>query len=576
SWLKKILLIASLFFLGSLAFAAWVVWRGDNWVSAANVEIEIAGPVAVASGGEVELQVVVTNNNQATLEGVRLLGEYPPGTRSAENSSVALPRSTAEIGSLKPGEQAKKTIRAVIFGEKDSTQEIKLSVEYRLAGSGAIFDRLKSYPVMINSSPVNLALELPDTVDSGREFTFTATLTSGAVETINNLVFSAVYPPGFRFKKAVPAPVIGNNFWRLSALPAGKDQEIKITGTLEGDDEETKSFRVTAGLEDLASEGETSLIYGSLFKLVTLRRTAVALDLVLNGSREETLAVGSNELVRGDFGFTNNLPVELRDVVLEVGFTGANLNRGAISATGGFYNSANNKIVWNKTNQSSLGVVAPGGRANVSFGFSGDALAPNPGSAPQIDLKLRFSGRRFDTESDEPVVLELERTVRFNSILQLSTKVLRDSGPFIETGPIPPRVGAETTYTVVWSVANRPNEVAGAQVRAILPTYMRWVGQVSPSDEKITYNATGGEIIWDLGVVKAGRGYTEPPRQVAFQVALTPSLSQLGQVPELVSAAILTGTDRFTNVRLESRKLGLNTDLSQEPAFNSGDEKVVN
>ena len=77
-------------------------------------------------------------------------------------------------------------------------------------------------------------------------------------------------------------------------------------------------------------------------------------------------------------------------------------------------------------------------------------------------------------------------------------------------------------------------------------------------------------------MVKAGRGYTEPPRQVAFQVALTPSLSQLGQVPELVSAAILTGTDRFTNVRLESRKLGLNTDLSQEPAFNSGDEKVVN
>ncbi len=573
-WLTRVLFVALVFFLGAVAFAAWVVFRGDNWVSSTNVDIEVSGPTEISSGGELLLEVVVTNRNQAALQDVRLLGEYPEGTRSPAKPSEPLPRSVAAIGPLASGESSAQTVRAIIFGEKGSTQLVKLVVEYRLPGSGAIFDRTKSYPVKINSSPVSLNFSVPETTNAGDEITLVAELLSGSESPVTNLVLVANYPPGFNFKKSTPAPTSGNGFWRLGDLAPGAKREVRITGVLAGEDEETKSFRLTTGLEDPATEGTTSLVYGSLFKLVTLRRTAVALDFVLNGSRGETLLATSNESLRGDFGFLNNLAEEIRNASLEVEFSGAGLNRGGVSVPEGFYDSSRNRIVWTKKDKPALAALAPGGGGNVSFGFSGDALVPTPGGEPRIDLVLRFRGERITADGPEEVNLTLERTVKFKSLLQLSAKIVHGSGPFLERGSLPPRAGSKITYTVVWSVANSPSAVAEARVRARLPTYVSWLGQISPADEAVTYDEASGEVVWNLGLVEAGRGFSTSPRQMAFQIEFTPSLSQVGSTPDLISEAVLTGTDRFTGAVLESKKPALNTFLLQEPSFHSGDERV--
>ncbi len=572
SWLIWAFVGALLFFILAIGFAFFRLYSGGSFIEAQNVTVEVAGPTTLASGGELDLQVVVTNKNNVPLEGAQLVVEYPPGTRVITGERELL-RETLKLESLKPRESVSQSVKARIFGEKDSTQDIKFTVEYRLPGSGAIFDRKQSYPVTINSSPLLLSFDLPESVISGQEIEFTVGLESAAIAPLHDLLLLMTYPPGFTFKRATPAPVSGETLWRLGDFAPGAKREIKIRGVVEGENEETRSFRALVGTEDPEEEGTIALNYGSLFALSTIEKPEIALEFSLDGNRGAEQVAASDQVVRADLTYFNNLPVEIRDATLEIKLSGRALKPTSVVASPGFYNSLTNSVLWTKIENRDLAVIPPGGTGRLSFSFAGTSLYGVDGQT--INLVATFRARKTESGSGSATVQTVvSKKVKLSSVVQLSTKALHGSGPFEERGPIPPRVGRDTTYTVVWSVANTASDVDQAFVRATLPSYIKWAGVSAPAEEKITFNPNGGEVVWDLGLVKAGRGYSSPPRQVSFQVTLLPSLSQVGTAPNVVSAAKLTGTDIFTNARLESSRPALNTELRSEPDFELGDEKV--
>ena len=51
------------------------------------------------------------------------------------------------------------------------------------------------------------------------------------------------------------------------------------------------------------------------------------------------------------------------------------------------------------------------------------------------------------------------------------TVTIINGGTFTNTGPIPPKAEAETTYTVTWAVTNPLNNLTDVRVSAILPSY---------------------------------------------------------------------------------------------------------
>ncbi|OGZ07551.1 MAG: hypothetical protein A3C13_04880 [Candidatus Lloydbacteria bacterium RIFCSPHIGHO2_02_FULL_50_11] len=155
--------------------------------------------------------------------------------------------------------------------------------------------------------------------------------------------------------------------------------------------------------------------------------------------------------------------------------------------------------------------------------------------------------------------------VRVSSQVQFASRAVYYVGPFVNSGPIPPRVEQETTYTVIWSIVNTSNSINNTEVRAVLPIYVEWYGSVSPGTENLTYNQNTNEVVWTAGNIPAGTGIDKPPREVAFQVVLTPSLSQLRSAPALVTQIRLSATDAFTGVLLEQNKSDITTDLSTDP-----------
>ena len=165
--------------------------------------------------------------------------------------------------------------------------------------------------------------------------------------------------------------------------------------------------------------------------------------------------------------------------------------------------------------------------------------------------------------------------VHIISDVGFSGKALYYSGPFVNIGPIPPKVEQTTTYTIVWTLSNTANNISKALVKSTIPPWINFVGSISPVGEDITYNTFTKEITWNIGKIPKGSGITGSARSVAFQISFKPSLSQVNTIPYLLNDAILTGYDDFANVDVIVRKTKLNTNLNNDTAFPSDGSAVA-
>lgn len=581
--LKKILWW-SLGFFGLMALLAlFVFYRGKNLVSSGNIDVVVTGPAEIAAGQELSFQTAVTNKNKVALELVDLIVEYPAGTRVAGAVNQALARERFPLGKIAPGAIASQLIRAVLFGEKGSRADIKLTVEYRLADSSAIFGRESSYNVDIGSTPLVLLLDLPLEVNNNQEIVINTQIQSNAANVITDPVVLVGYPAGFRFSGAAPAPSRGQNIWRLNSLKPGEKITIQIRGTLEGQDEEQKSFHVAAGTMDQESADELSATYGSTFSTLTIRRPFVGLDASINSMGTSEYVTDSREPIRIDINWVNNLPGEVTEGEILATLSGRALDQSSVSAGQGFYNSSANTVLWTKLNKTDLASIAPSGTGRASFSFTSLPLVSDEGASlrqPTLTLDIKFKGKRINEGGEtENIFSTVSKKIKFNSVAQLAGKVLARTGPFTNHGPIPPRVDQETTYTVNWAVLNSSNNLGGAQVTASLPSYVKWLGTVQPGAETVTFRPSdsgGGQVVWELGQVSPGIGTQTAAREVSFQVALMPSLSQVGEAPALITDSTFSALDTFTKQILTVKlKRTLDTAFVSEPGFQLGDDRVV-
>ncbi len=573
-----LLLLSGAFFVVSLAVALFVFFGGRNIVSSSQVAFEVHGPSSVDGGQELSLEISIRNDNAAALQLADLLLEYPEGTRSAEDVNVPLPRHRESIGTILPGQEIKKTVRAVLFGESGSTHTIAIELEYRVEGSNAIFVKDTAYEITIGTSPVSITVDSVEELTSGQDTVISVTVASNATAPIEAAMLRLEYPFGFTFTTATPQPSYGNSVFALGTLQPRDKRIVKITGRLEGQDNEERIFRFSAGTANPKDVRTLGTAFLTTTESIVLKRPFIGITLALNGESGKTTVAEGGETVRGDITWTNNLPNQIQEVAIEAKLTGSALDKRSVSVSRGFYRSADSTIVWDKTSDPSLMSVAAGAQGVVSFTFAPLSVGSGGSSLrnPKMILEVSVKGQRLGEDNvPEEVSSFVSREVVVASDLVLSAKALHSTGPFSNTGPLPPKVEQQTTYTIVWSLANGSNALSNVKVSAALPPYMQWSGRVSPGSERITFSEVGGTIVWDVGDLKAGVGFGSPAREAAFQVVLVPSTSQINQIPNLIGPAQAVGDDRFTSTKVEDSAPSLSTRLDNDPSFKNGQETVV-
>ncbi len=578
SMFKKFFIYSIIFFVLALGYASYMFFAGGNTVSNDNIDIAVLGNTFTAGGDELPLQIEVTNKNNSALELADLLIEYPKS--SSGDLTGETERLRDSLGTIPSGGVKSDNVKVTLFGEQGSVRPIKISLEYRVEGSNAIFVKDKPYEVTISSAPIDLSVDAPTEASSNQDITLNIKSILNATKPASNILIRLDYPVGFQFESAKPAPSFGNNVWSLGDLSPGAERDISITGKMiDVADGEEKTFHVFSGSQSDSDKSLIGIVFNSLGQTVLIKKPFIEAKLTINGVDQREYAVDSHTMISGSINWVNNLDTKVNDLEIRAKLSGNALDRKTVNANQGYYNSSIDTIIWDKNSQQKLSEINPGDSGSVDFSVSSLTLFSAQGGLllePTINIDVSISAKQpLEGNATQSLTNSESKIIRIISNIGLSAKALYSSGAFTNTGAIPPKVEKETTYTVVWTLSNTANNISGTQVVATLPSWTRFIGPVSPPSEDLTYNATTRQITWNVGGVPKGTGITGADRDVSFQIVLTPSLSQVNTMPTIINDATLTGHDDFANVDVRVNKTSLNTLLLDDPTFLPTGARVV-
>lgn len=577
SFFAKFAIFAFVFFLGATGFAFFKLNSGNQIASLNDVEVNVIGPVSIVGGEELSLDIIITNRNSFPINTVDVVIEYPEGTKLASDLKTDLPRFRELVGDIEPNSSVKKTYSAALFGEEGQNKEISVKAEYRIPNSNAIFESKKNFSLALQSSPIRLVVDTVKESTSGQALEFDVTVSSNSNNDLKNVLVSVDYPFGFSFSESTLKPAFGNDTWYFENMKPQESQKFTVRGILSGQNNEERVFKWNAGLADENSPEKIGVAFISLPKSISLIKPFLALDMSIDGDFNVDLVRDGATQINGRLTYTNNTGAVINDAQIVLKLDGEVLDDSSVQVSGGFFNSTDNTITWNKTTNPNLFTEIPVAKSEtLTFTFKTKTLATRQAvyKNPEIILNASISGRRVAEEDvPEDIKVEAAKRIKIASDVVLDILTSYSGEPFANSGPIPPKVEKETTYTLTLNVTNSSNALERGKVRATLPPYVRWNNNFIPSSEKISFDPVSRTLEWDLGDIREHAGFIDPSRNVAVQLALTPSATQVGEAPALLLNPTFYAFDTFTQKEINVVSANPNTDLGK--AADIDDAKVV-
>ena len=550
---------ATVFFFVALGIAGFFFYFGANAVSVDKITIDIQGPTTIAGGDTVPLSLTITNKNPSAIQNAVIEIDFPNGTRDAKNVLRAYSHYAENLGTIASGEVVTRSVEAVLFGGAGQSIVLPVSFSYDTPGSNAVFQKKSSYTLTISTTPLAVTIDTLTETVSNKPLTLTLTVRSNATIPLHNVVLAGSFPFGFSVQSSsVP---LNNSSFLLGTLAPGASKTITLIGTLVGQNKEQRVFRFTLGTADTSNNQSLAVTYMTQEATVIIAAPFIDTTLSLNGNTGTDVAITPGSYQNVTISYTNTLATSIKNATVSIAVSGSAVDYSSIRSTSGFYNSSNHTVVFSRDTDPSLATLAPGASGVGAFTF---ATLPAGGSAssPTVSFTLSVSGTRVgQTNVPEEVSSTVTKTIKVATIVALSASSLHSSGPLTTSGPIPPRVDQATTYTILWSAQNKGSAVAGGTVSAILPSYVSYTASTAGSGSFL-YDSRSRTVTWNIGDLAQGAS-----AQGAFQVSLTPSISQKGSAPSLTGAVSFSGYDRFAGVSIAATADPATTETTGDPGY---------
>ncbi len=551
-----------------LFFAAgFMFWQGLTSFDEDKVELTIKGPQQASSGQEVVYKIFYRNGTRLDLENARLTFYYSKGVFDDDGSSRSF--SLGEISSQREGEVSSAIN---ILGTKGSAKKVRAELSYQPAGLSSRYFKESDFSTEITSVPLVLRFSLPEKVVSGQSFDFSLRYLNQSETTFDDLYLKLIYPQNFSFSSANPQPEEENDsLFKVGSLGSDEERSISASGSLSGEENKSMSFEAHLGI---INEKEEFIAFSETAD--SLRISLPPLYLVQRLSNGQT-SVSSGERLEYILKYKNTTDVGIRNVFIVSEVSGEALDVRSLSSRTG--SLAGEAITWRPSNLPELSYVGPNQEGEVRFSVEVKESLPiynaedkhftitnkariDAAQVPASLVNIQISG-----ESVSETKVKGKLTVNAQGFYQDET--------IINHGPIPPRAGQETSYTIKWQLLSSSNDLENVVVKAFLPPHSEWAGLAVPISERVNYDDQTGEIVWQVGDLPAGTGIVLPVRTVAFQVSIIPSQAQVGGSVELVGRTEIEGEDVFVGSKISSSDNSIDTRLPDDATIASREGIVV-
>lgn len=539
--------------------------------------VSISGPEQARSGKLLTYEFNYSNNNWVAIEDTVLKISYPDNFKPEDNPGFLEDSPTSghfDLGSIKRKSEKKIVFNGRAYGPKGAFIHMKANLSYRPTGYTGRFESNNQLGINVISSPIVLEIQGPQNVSSGDEVNYLVSYRNDGAEDFSGLKIKIEYPQGFSFSASDPAVFENDNIWYVGNVSSGQEGKITVKGKLSGEKDEIKIAKIFIGTEN--SSGFES--YNEESVQTKIVASPFAIWQTVNGNSDYTANVGDN--LEFELVYRNNGDIGLRDVIVREKLEGDVLDYSTLKIEGGSFDLKEKTITWKASGIKNLTNLDPGQEGKIGFSIqvkknieikssndknfviSSVAKIDSPDIATPISMNKVISGNKID--------------IKLNSKLILDAKGYYTDPNIPNSGPIPPKVGEETTYVIHWFVSSVSNDLENAKVEASLSPGTQMTGAVFPDGVQINYNERTNLISWNIGNISAGTGVLSSPKEVSFQIKIKPSPDQVGQEVNLMSESKLTVKDSFTGEDLKKSADKKTTRLPEDSSVGSSNHKVIN
>jgi len=529
------------------------------------VIVAVSGPKDVRSGEAVTYEINYKNENRATLKDAKISINFPDNFKPEGNSNFQSEGSnngSFNLGEIKGGAGGKIDFRGKAFSPKGNLIYIKADFSYKPSNFNSQFITKDQLGVNIISFPVTVEILAPQNLASGDELKYLISYKNTGEDDFENIKLRVEYPEGFILSKSYPDASEGDNTWYIGHLSAAQEGKITIDGKLEGSKDDTKVLRV-----DLGSLEDGQFVSYNRESVSTKIETS-PLVIFQTVNKLTNYVAKAGDALEFEITYRNEGSVGLRDVIVTEKIESSIIDFGSLDLKNGAYNSAESMITWKASDFKELANLPPGKEGRISFVIKVKNVIPIEDDNDKnfvISSIAKIDSPDIQTPiASNKIIAGNKIDIKLKSKLGLGMKGYYEDANIKNTGPVPPVVDQETTYTLHWNVMNVSNDITNAKVEAVLPTGVVMTGAKYPEDANLSYNERTNMLVWEIGNLPAGTGIITPGKEIAFQVKIKPSSNQIGREVRLIEAPTFSGHDSFVNEDLSTKADGKTTALRED------------
>jgi uncharacterized repeat protein (TIGR01451 family) len=524
----------------------------------AKVNITVAAPETVASGGEVLYAINLENKDNEKLSGVKLEIVYPEGVTyisSQQQKAANLSGTQFTVPDITPGVSVVVFVKAKVNGGINETKELKLKLRYKLGNFNVEYSKEQTYSLRLTASNVAFEIDGPKTTNNGQLVTYTLKYKNDSKDELKNGQIIFTYPSGFEFGASVPEPSQGKNTWSIVSLPAGAAGTIEVQGSFkDAQPGESRTFNaefvlLTNGQPFTQAKTEFVTAISSV-PLIIAQELENNKDAIANPG--DTLEY----IVR----YQNNASVAVTGVNVIMTLDSKALDLNSIQAEGG--QVSGNTITWNASSISALENLSPSEKG--SFGISVNVKNPATKDASKeltVVSNIKVKANEYEFFPGNVVTVKIASPSNIDATVSYAG------------GALPPQVGKATTYRIKLSLKNASNDFSDGILTAFIPLGPSGFNASSVAgteSAKVQYDAGTGKLTWNVGALPSYSGSFKLAKTLEFTVTMNPSASQAGTTPVLINDIQFSAKDTFTGRDISLSYEDLNTADASGDSFGQG------
>ena len=545
--------------------AVWVtlVYRQSRELTVDQIGVEIVAQNEITSGEEITYAIRYTNNSNIGWSRVLLTFEPPAGFTlldSPEGMRAEGRSLVYEDANLASGDARTVELTGLLVGELQSTAlaQVRVAVSPENFPTGE-FTQTSTVASVFRLAPVEVSIEASGEAGAGDRVLAIIRIKNTSSQALTGLSLMLDAPPGVQLapddEQFSSGFSVTNSRWDLPEVPVFDEVVRNVVFYVQGEAGERRVLGVKAFIQ----RDDTQYLQRELTHIVSIASSELALDQVYGGSNEDRV-VKSGEKLEGSILFKNSGTTELTNVVVRALFEGVGFDEKSLQLKNGAYDPVSRTITWTSATVPALARVLPGTGGEISYGFDiltteelgqiGDVKANN---------SLVITATADSPDLPKPVGQEAriaqDRTVlSVQTDLTLVVDAFYDDGRLGITsqGPVPPKVGQQTTYTVRFRIGSTLNDAGDVRLIGVLPDGVSYTGQNYLTVGTLEYNERNGEIAWSIPLLPGLTGITTPPAELDVQVAITPGANSVGKTIDFLNKGVVSAVDQYTDTSVET------------------------